>query len=81
MKAPVSFVLVSLFGFALGTGLPAQDTRPNILWITIEDWAPELSCYGTKGFTRRTSTSWPPRGSVTSGRSRLRRSVPRLVRP
>ncbi|MEM9365415.1 MAG: sulfatase [Planctomycetota bacterium] len=23
--------------------------RPNILWITIEDWGPELSCYGTKG--------------------------------
>lgn len=25
------------------------DTRPNILWITIEDWSPDLSCYGTKG--------------------------------
>ncbi|MDA0284610.1 MAG: sulfatase [Planctomycetota bacterium] len=23
--------------------------RPNILWITIEDWSPDLSCYGTKG--------------------------------
>ncbi|EMI56693.1 sulfatase family protein [Rhodopirellula sallentina] len=27
----------------------AKDTRPNILWITIEDWSPDLSCYGTKG--------------------------------
>jgi len=27
----------------------AADTRPNILWITIEDWSPDLSCYGTKG--------------------------------
>ncbi len=27
---------------------PTQD-RPNILWITIEDWSPDLSCYGTKG--------------------------------
>ena len=26
----------------------AQD-RPNILWITTEDWCPDLSCYGTKG--------------------------------
>lgn len=26
---------------------PAE--RPNILWITIEDWSPDLSCYGTKG--------------------------------
>lgn len=49
MKAPVSFILASLFGLALNTGLHAKDTRPNILWITIEDWGPELSCYGTKG--------------------------------
>ena len=27
----------------------AADERPNILWITIEDWGPDLSCYGTKG--------------------------------
>ena len=27
----------------------AEDTRPNILWITIEDWSADLSCYGTKG--------------------------------
>ena len=26
-----------------------QEQRPNILWITIEDWSPDLSCYGTKG--------------------------------
>ncbi|MEM9644296.1 MAG: sulfatase, partial [Planctomycetota bacterium] len=26
-----------------------EDTRPNVLWITIEDWGPDLSCYGTKG--------------------------------
>ncbi len=25
------------------------DDRPNVLWITIEDWSPDLSCYGTKG--------------------------------
>ncbi|WP_283434114.1 sulfatase family protein [Neorhodopirellula lusitana] len=25
------------------------DARPNVLWITIEDWSPDLSCYGTKG--------------------------------
>ena len=27
----------------------AADSRPNILWITIEDWSAHLSCYGTKG--------------------------------
>ena len=26
-----------------------SQNRPNILWITIEDWSPDLSCYGTKG--------------------------------
>ncbi|VGO18101.1 sulfatase family protein [Pontiella sulfatireligans] len=30
-----------------GARQPAQ--RPNILWITIEDWCLDLSCYGTKG--------------------------------
>jgi hypothetical protein len=49
MKAPLSLMLLPLFGLALSNGLSAEDTRPNILWITIEDWGPELSCYGTKG--------------------------------
>lgn len=26
-----------------------KEPRPNILWITIEDWSPDLSCYGTPG--------------------------------
>ncbi len=26
-----------------------KDKRPNIVWILIEDWGPDLSCYGTKG--------------------------------
>lgn len=26
-----------------------DQNRPNVLWITIEDWSPELSCYGAKG--------------------------------
>ncbi|RMG33501.1 MAG: DUF4976 domain-containing protein [Planctomycetota bacterium] len=42
---------------AVGCMLSAQPARaamrpaprPNILWITIEDWGPYLSCYGTKG--------------------------------
>jgi uncharacterized sulfatase len=24
-------------------------SKPNILWIMLEDWGPDLSCYGTKG--------------------------------
>ncbi len=27
----------------------SEESRPNILWICIEDWSPDLSCYGTKG--------------------------------
>ena len=30
------------------TTLPTQD-RPNVLWICIEDWSTDLSCYGTTG--------------------------------
>ncbi|MEM0969959.1 MAG: sulfatase, partial [Verrucomicrobiota bacterium] len=46
MKAWFSFLSV-FCGCAL---LPAlAGDRPNILWITIEDWSPDLSCYGTKG--------------------------------
>ena len=31
------------------TGEPKATSRPNVLWIAIEDWSPDLSCYGTKG--------------------------------
>ncbi len=44
------FILVTIAlmtSTAIAAG-PPQD-RPNILWITIEDWGPDLSCYGTKG--------------------------------
>ena len=35
--------------FAAARGADTPDNRPNILWITIEDWSPYLSCYGTRG--------------------------------
>lgn len=47
LAAAASF-LVAFFGS--NSALASQpDVRPNILWITIEDWSPDLSCYGTKG--------------------------------
>lgn len=33
----------------LSSAVAEEVSRPNILWITIEDWSPDLSCYGTKG--------------------------------
>ena len=39
--------VIFLFAAILATQTFAD--RPNILWITIEDWSPDLSCYGTKG--------------------------------
>lgn len=33
----------------LASAAAKADERPNILWITIEDWSADLSCYGTKG--------------------------------
>jgi arylsulfatase A-like enzyme len=38
-----------LFAFLLLVQSVGAAERPNILWITIEDWSPDLSCYGTKG--------------------------------
>ncbi len=41
-------VLAIFWGSRVTIADQAQD-RPNILWILIEDWSPDLSCYGTKG--------------------------------
>lgn len=27
----------------------AKPEKPNVVWIMLEDWCPDLSCYGTKG--------------------------------
>ncbi|MCX6905354.1 MAG: sulfatase [Verrucomicrobia bacterium] len=37
-------------GFALWPGLAAvaQDSRPNVLFVILEDWGPFLHCYGEK---------------------------------
>ena len=43
------FAASLLFSF-LGS-LSASDARPNIVWIMLEDWGPEMSCYGTKGIS------------------------------
>lgn len=40
------FTAALLYGVSLSAG---NAERPNVLWITIEDWSPDLSCYGTKG--------------------------------
>ena len=49
MKFKTLLVLIALLVLTTGMEIKARDNRPNILWITIEDWCPELSCYGTKG--------------------------------
>jgi uncharacterized sulfatase len=42
-------VLGVVFAICPNCSLASETERPNILWITIEDWSPDLSCYGTKG--------------------------------
>ena len=48
--------LIILLLATLGTALPSAHaetpaTRPNIVWIMLEDWSPDLSVYGTKGIS------------------------------
>lgn len=48
----ISLSLTFCCGPALATFDPPNSkpqAKPNILWITIEDWSADLSCYGTKG--------------------------------
>lgn len=55
LKPGASALLLTIAIAALSIGSraegadPAAADRPNILWITIEDWSADLSCYGTKG--------------------------------
>lgn len=42
-------LILALLLTSFGGSPHAAENRPNILWITIEDWSPDLSCYGTKG--------------------------------
>ena len=48
---PAAVVLLLTFSCsgAITWGKDSTVDRPNVLWITIEDWSPDLSCYGTKG--------------------------------
>jgi len=46
MNPRVLLIATMLFTALCGWAKPE---RPNILWICIEDWSADLSCYGTKG--------------------------------
>jgi arylsulfatase A-like enzyme len=35
--------------FAMASAPAKPRKKPNIVWIMLEDWCPDLSCYGTKG--------------------------------
>ena len=48
----IKLIAVFFCTWTIGSIATAQEQpseRPNILWITIEDWSADLSCYGTKG--------------------------------
>ena len=48
--SPARWLVVLLGALLVGSHVArASDDRPNILWITIEDWSADLSCYGTPG--------------------------------
>ena len=46
----ITFVLLVIFNIAGCTTSPkSAGVKPNIIWIMMEDWGYELSCYGAKG--------------------------------
>jgi arylsulfatase A-like enzyme len=46
----IIFVLLIFFNIAGCTSSPkSAGVKPNIIWIMMEDWGYELSCYGAKG--------------------------------
>ncbi|MEM9829316.1 MAG: sulfatase [Bacteroidota bacterium] len=42
-------ILILLLSPISMTVFASDDDRPNIVWIMLEDWSPDLGCYGTKG--------------------------------
>jgi uncharacterized sulfatase len=48
MKKKTLMILVFIGSFSVFAN-PAA--RPNVVWIMLEDWCPDLSCYGTKGIS------------------------------
>lgn len=49
-KNILAHLVMALSLLLLGTSCSEEKKeKPNILWITIEDWCPDLSCYGTPG--------------------------------
>ncbi|MFM1904614.1 MAG: N-sulfoglucosamine sulfohydrolase, family, partial [Planctomycetota bacterium] len=46
----LSVTISTLLPF-VGTRAQTPATRPNIVWILLEDWTTDLSCYGTKGIS------------------------------
>ncbi|WP_139957651.1 hypothetical protein [Flavicella sediminum] len=54
MRRIVLFVFLSVLfiGCTSKKSMEKAVQKPNILWITIEDWSPDLSCYGTKGISK-----------------------------
>ncbi|MBC8352745.1 MAG: sulfatase [Planctomycetes bacterium] len=49
MKATWLTLILAICCASLLKAAEQPENRPNILWIAIEDWSPDLSCYGTKG--------------------------------
>ncbi len=51
MKHTITYILLSLLAplSILPASAQSKDPkRPNIVWIMLEDWCPDLSCYGSK---------------------------------
>lgn len=49
MKTTIFLLCSSVFALLPLSAQSTDPAKPNIIWIMLEDWCPDLSCYGTKG--------------------------------
>ena len=78
-RFPMKRLFPIIFLLILASVCPAKD-KPNILWLITDNCNLDFGCFGRQGFTRPTSTNWPPRASATTGFSRPPRFAPRAAR-
>jgi uncharacterized sulfatase len=51
IKRCFAVIIMAVFMVAGMAVAQSPANRPNVVWIMLEDWCPDMSCYGTKGIS------------------------------